>query len=184
MELVLLLEEPSAKAFLDEFLPRILPPEITFRTIPHNGKSDLQKSLPRKLRGWRNPNARFVVLHDKDSNDCQHLKQTLRDICVAARPDLHPLIRIACHELEAWYLGDFDALSGAFPGFNAEQFRGRAKYRDVDALANAAQELSSLVPAYQKVSGSRELGKAIGTGDSNTSHSFRIFVQGIKQLVA
>jgi hypothetical protein len=110
------------------------------------------------------------------------LEASLRDICVTARPDLHPLIRIACHELEAWYLGDFDALSVAFPDFNAEQFRGRAKYRDVDALANAAQELSSLVPAYQKVSGSRALGKAIGTGGGNTSHSFRIFVQGIMQL--
>jgi hypothetical protein len=183
IELVLLLEEPSAKAFLDEFLPRILPSRITFRTISHNGKNDLQKSLPRKLRGWRNPNARFVVLHDKDSNDCQRLKQTLRDICVAARPDLQPLIRIACHELEAWYLGDFKALAAAFPGFNAQQSRGRAKYRNVDALPNAAEELSSLVPAYQKVGGSRALGKTIGTDDSNTSYSFRIFVEGLKQLV-
>jgi len=183
MELVLLLEELSAKAFLDEFLPRILPPEIRFRTIPHNGKSDLQKSIPRKLRAWRNPNARFVVLHDKDSHDCVHLKQKLQDICQAARPDLTPLIRIACHELEAWYLGDFDAIESAYPGFNANSVRGAAKYRNVDGLANAAEELSKLVPAYQKVSGSRELGKSIEV-TRNSSHSFRMFVQGIQQMVA
>ena len=164
-------------------MPRVLPAEITFRTIPHNGKSDLQKSLPRKLRAWRNPNARFVVLHDKDSNDCHHLKQALRDICVKARPDLKPLIRIACHELEAWYMGDFDALAATFPGFNADQVRNRARYRDVDSLANAAEELSKLVPTYQKVSGSRALGKTLSIGGGNTSHSFRIFMQGLTRLI-
>jgi hypothetical protein len=183
MQLVLFLEEPSAKAFLDEFLPRVLPPAITLRTIPHNGKRDLQSSLPKKLRGWRNPDARFIVLHDKDSNDCVQLKTQLRAICYAARPDLKPLIRIACHELEAWYMGDFDALAATFPGFNADQVRNRARYRDVDSLANAAEELSKLVPAYQKVSGSRALGKTLSVGGSNTSHSFRIFMQGITRLI-
>lgn len=182
MELVLFLEERSAKVFLDGLLPRVLPPEVPFRTIPHNGKRDLQASLPRKLRGWRNPGARFVVVHDKDSNDCVELKTQLRDICQAARPDLHPLIRIACHELEAWYLGDFDALESAFPGFNASLFRHRAKFRDVDAIANAAEELGKLVPAYQKMSGSRELGKVLDAG-KNTSNSFRVFIEGIRHLL-
>ncbi len=182
MELVLLLEELSAKAFLDEFLPRILPPGITFRTISHNGKSELQKSIPRKLRAWRNPNARFVILHDKDSHDCIQLKQKLRDICHKARPDLHPLIRIACHELEAWYLGDFNALSSAYRDFDAKSVRNRAKYRNVDALENAAEELSKLVPSYQKVSGSRLLGASM-QAEVNQSHSFRVFIQGIQRLV-
>ena len=124
-----------------------------------------------------------MILHDKDSHDCVQLKQKLRDICHAARPDLHPLVRIACHELEAWYLGDFDALSSAYPDFDAGPVRYRAKYRNVDALANAAEELFKLVPAYQKVSGSRKMGKSIET-DRNISHSFRVFVQGVQQLVA
>jgi hypothetical protein len=182
MELVLFLEEPSAKAFLDEFLPRILPAGTSFRTIPHNGKSDLQRSLPRKLRGWQDPSARFVILHDKDGNDCLLLKQKLRAICLDARKDVHPLIRIACHELEAWYLGDFDGLAAAFPGFDAESVRGRAKYRDVDALANAAEELAQLVPQYQKVSGSRLLGRTL-RAEANQSRSFGVFVEGLLGLL-
>ena len=182
-ELVFFLEEASAKAFLDRFLPRILPAGTSFRTIAHNGKSDLQKSLPRKLRGWQNPGAHFIVLHDKDANDCVALKGKLRDICMKARPDLHPTIRIACHELEAWYLGDFDALARAFPDCDIESERGRAKYRNVDTLANAAEELVKLIPTYQKVSGSRALGDELSDSDANTSHSFRIFVRAIQLVV-
>lgn len=181
-ELVFFLEEPSAKAFLDRFLPRILPYGINFTTIAHNGKSDLQKSLPRKLRGWQNPGAHFIILHDKDRNDCVALKEQLRDICSKARPDLCPTIRIACHELEAWYLGDFDALARAFPDCDVASVRGRAKYRNVDTLANAAEELEKLIPTYQKVSGSRALGDELADSDENTSHSFRVFVRAIRQV--
>jgi hypothetical protein len=182
MEIVFFLEELSAKVFLDEFLPSLLPVGTTFRTIPHQGKSDLQKSLPIKLRAWRDPQAKFVILQDKDSNDCISLKQSLRDICRSARPDLEPLIRIACHELESWYLGDFDALEAAFPSFKANKVRERAKYRNVDLIANAAEEVIKLVPEYQKVSGSRKLGAALTT-NRNSSHSFRVFVAGLMDLL-
>jgi hypothetical protein len=181
MELVFFLEEDSAKAFLDEFLPRVLPQSVTFRTIPHQGKNDLQKSLPRKLRAWQNERAVFVVLQDKDHHDCVVLKQKLRSICDSAKPDVKPLIRIACHELEAWYLGDFDALNKAFPNFNPVPAKSKAKYRNVDSLANASEELKKLVPNYQKVNGSRLLGSLLDTA-SNTSPSFQAFVTGINRI--
>jgi hypothetical protein len=183
MEIVFFLEELSAKVFLDEFLPSILPVGTTFRTIPHQGKSDLQKSLPVKLRAWRNPQARFVILQDKDSNDCISVKESLRKICQDARPDLEPLIRIACHELEAWYLGDLDALEAAFPAFKAAAVRNRAKYRNVDSIENAAEEVRKLAPEYQKVSGSRKLGAAVSI-NRNSSHSFRVFVAGLVNLAS
>jgi hypothetical protein len=183
MELVIFCEEPSAKMFLDEFVPRHLPQGIKLVTIPHNGKSDLQKSLPRKLKAWRNPEAKFVVLHDKDHNDCIQLKAQLRHICSAARTDIQPLIRIACHELESWYLGDFTALQNAFPNFKPKAVKNAAKFRNVDALSNASEELTKLVPEYQKRSGSRQLGYVMEP-DNNTSHSFRVFWDGIQALIA
>lgn len=57
MKLVFLLEEQSMKTFLDGILPRILPPDVTFITVPHEGKTDLQKSIPIKLRAWKQPDA-------------------------------------------------------------------------------------------------------------------------------
>lgn len=49
MTIVFLLEEPSMKVALEGLLPRILPGE-NFRLIAHEGKQDLAKSIPRKLR--------------------------------------------------------------------------------------------------------------------------------------
>jgi hypothetical protein len=55
LTLVFLLEERSMQAFLAGFLPRILPDGVGFQLVPHEGKTDLERSIPRKLRGWRTP---------------------------------------------------------------------------------------------------------------------------------
>ena len=82
MKLVFLLEEPSMKYLLDELLPRILPENVEFQTIPHKGKQALERSIPRKLRGWTEPgDVRFVILHDQDTKDCVKLKQDLMALC-------------------------------------------------------------------------------------------------------
>ncbi|WP_161486040.1 hypothetical protein [Desulfotomaculum copahuensis] len=44
-KIVFLLEEPSLKEFLEIFLPRILPPGVSFMAVPHEGKQDLEKSI-------------------------------------------------------------------------------------------------------------------------------------------
>ena len=65
MTLVFLLEEASMKEVLDIILPRILPSAVTFRTIPHSGKSDLEASIPHKLKAWRQPDVKFVIVRDQ-----------------------------------------------------------------------------------------------------------------------
>ena len=59
--MIFLLEERSMKTLLDGLLPRLMP-EMTFICIPHEGKQDLEKNIPRKLRAWREPGAHFVVV--------------------------------------------------------------------------------------------------------------------------
>lgn len=78
------------KYLLDELLPRILPPDVEFQTIPHQGKRDLERSIPGKLRGWKEPgDIRFVILHDQDTKDCITLKQELLQLCATTeRPCL------------------------------------------------------------------------------------------------
>lgn len=71
MTIVFLLEEKSMKYFLDGILPRILPENVSFLTIPHEGKSDLQKSIPIKLQGWTQGDTKFVIVQDQDANDCR-----------------------------------------------------------------------------------------------------------------
>lgn len=180
MELVFMLEELSMKRFLEGLLPRLLPGTISTILIPHEGKSDLEKSLPRKLKAWRSPNTFFVVIRDQDSSDCRALKQHLQDICASAgRGDT--LVRIACRELESWVLGDLRALEEAFekPGLARQQ--QKAKFRDPDALGNPLQELQRLVPEYQKVSGAQRIG-AVLDYERCTSTSLKALVEGLKRL--
>lgn len=53
-KIVFLLEEYSMKVFLEALLPRHFP-GLNVQCVSHEGKKDLEKSIPRKLRAWREP---------------------------------------------------------------------------------------------------------------------------------
>jgi hypothetical protein len=77
---VFLLEEPSMKVFLQTWLPRIVPgweEGANFLLVPHEGKSDLDRSVPVKLKAWREPGTRFVIVRDNDGADCIATKRRL-----------------------------------------------------------------------------------------------------------
>ena len=84
---------------LDVLLPRLFP-GLPFQCVPHEGKQDLEKSVRRKLRAWREPGVLFCVIRDNDRGDCRRLKAKLLQLCKSSgREDT--LVRIACQELEA-----------------------------------------------------------------------------------
>ena len=146
-ELVFLLEERSMEEFLKAFLPKIIPADIFFRTITHNGKSDLKRSIPIKLRTWKRE-ASFIILHDKDSNNCISLKNELLQLCSDnGRPDT--LVRIISAELESWYLGDLEAVGNAYGIDSIKRQQNTRKFREPDHLGNPKEELKRLVKAYQ-----------------------------------
>jgi hypothetical protein len=180
MRLVFLLEEDSAKFFLDALLPRILPPGVGFLTIPHKGKQDLRRSIPRKLKGWLYPDDRFIVVHDQDSSDCRSLKAELKMLCLGAgRSDVK--IRIACRELEAWYLGDLASLDQTY-GTQLQRLRDSRLFRTPDATVNPSQELAHRIPAFSKTDAARRLGRIIDL-ENNGSSSFRLLVETVRQLL-
>ena len=177
--LVFLLEEYSVKVFLDGLLPRLFP-GLPFLCVPHEGKQDLEKSIPRKLRAWREPGVCFIVLHDNDGGDCHRLKDDLTALCSeGARNDC--LVRIACQELEAWYLGEPEALADAFGDQGLRRIRGKARYRDSDAVRYPSADLERLVPEFQKVSGARLLGGHLSR-ERNTSRSFPVLIEGLERV--
>jgi hypothetical protein len=182
MQLFFLLEEPSMEAFLEAFLPNVLPVHIHYQLIPHQGKQDLQKSIPRKLRAINVPDAKFVILHDQDSHDCKVLKQQLIDLSSARIEDV--LIRIPCCELESWYLGHLDVLEQCF-SLNLKQVRNSSKFREPDRLGNAKEELKKLFPAYQEVSHSKEVGLSMCSvkSEENRSESFQAFLSGLNRII-
>ena len=181
--LVFFLEELSAKALLEILLPRFIPEaNFVLRFVPFEGKQDLEKQLVRRIRGWRTPDTHFIVLRDQDSAQCRDVKQRLLELCAEAeRPDT--LVRVACRELESWYLGDLKAVGEAFGMNNLTGKQNKQKYRMPDALGNPVQELELLTnQEYQKVSGSRAIGPYLDI-ENNRSHSFQVFVSGVKRLI-
>jgi len=181
--LVFFLEEASAEAMLKGVLPRLLPADIHPAYFPFPGKQALEKELLRKLRGWRKPDSLFVVMRDQDSGDCRTVKESLAVISRAAgRPDA--LIRIACRELESFYLGDLAAVEQGLGLKGLRGLQGKQKFRNPDLLPNAAEELRNLTAkAYQKISGSRAIAPYLDL-ENNCSPSFRALVSGIRRLVA
>lgn len=178
MLIIFLLEERSMKEVLDVLLPKILPEDVKFRTIPHSGKSDLQQSIPRKVKAWNTPDTKFVIVQDQDSADCAALKKRLLELAKPAEREV--LVRIACRELEAWYFGDLDAVSQAY-GKDLRGLAKKRKYRVPDEIVNPKRELQQILPKHQQIEGARKISRYM-TIEGNTSQSFRCFVDGVKQF--
>lgn len=183
-----LVEEKSMAIFLEEFLPVILPEGYILNenciVRPHNGKQDLQKQIPKIVRAYRSyplP-VRFMVIHDQDSYDCKELKAKLKNLIAENTFSSDYLIRIACKELENWYLGDLDAVECVYPESKASRQKNKAKFREPDRL-NGAQEMQRFSNNFGKVSCAREIAKVISI-EENKSESFNQFQYGVKRLIS
>lgn len=168
------------EALLAGLLPRLFP-GLDFSCVRHEGKKDLEKSISYLLKAWKEPGVRFVVVLDNDGGDCFRLKQRLRELCERnGRPDT--LIRLVCQELEAWYLGELEALAQAYNMPKLNKLVNKEKFRNPDQIIKPSKEVGELVPEFQKVDGARRLGPLL-TESRNRSPSFGFFVLGVRRLV-
>ena len=181
-EIVFFLEEPSAEALLNALLPRLLPETVAYRCLVFEGKQDLEQQMVRRMRGYRVPHARFVVLRDQDSADCHAVKEELKRKCAEAH---HPdaVVRIACRELESWYLADLSAVERGLDRPGLSNLQGKRLYRNPDHAMSPSRMLTRLAPVYQKVSGSRAIGPHLDLENSR-SRSFLHFVTAVRRLAA
>jgi hypothetical protein len=191
--LVFLLEDLSMKYFLEEFFKKFFPKLSNgqdYHPIPHEGFTDLKHSIPRKLRSWKK-GAQFIILRDNDGDNssqttdlCLKRKQELAKICEESG---HPnaLIRIACQELEAWYLGDLTTVAKVYQKDINKLKRtiGSQKLKSPDSYPDPKKILEKLIPEFQATQAARKLGGPISLNRSeNTSISFQVFVRGVLKL--
>lgn len=120
-------------------------------------------------------------MRDQDSGDCKAIKTKLADLCREAGQD-GVLIRIACRELESFYLGDLAAVEQGLGLKNLKGQQQGKKFRDPDALGNPAEELFRLSNnLYGKMAGSRTIAPFLSL-ENNCSRSFNVLLSGIKKL--
>ena len=189
--LEILVEEPSIAEVLKLILPKVLPEGWTLGSNcfvrHHEGKHDLQQSIPRKIRvaSRKDITTGFKILQDQDSNDCRVLKAKLVKLCQDAQTGGAAVpfkIRIVCHELESWYLGDMDAIEKVFPRFRASNFKRNKKFRQPDECLNPKQELKRIVGDYPQIATAREIAQHMNI-EGNNSLSFRCFITCVEQML-
>ena len=182
--IIFLLEEPSMETLLKELLPRLFlgfKYKEHFLCIPHEGKSDLDKSIPRKLKGWSHPQDHFVIVRDNDNANCIEVKKRFIQLCkTSGRPDT--LIRLVCQELESWYLGDLAALADAFNNPKLNSAGLRKKYKYPDTFQKPSADLKNLIPNFQKSVAAKKMAQRL-TKENNVSPSFNVFISGIDKLI-
>ena len=203
MHLVVLVEDESTEKALERVIPRILPACPRPAIHPFQGKHDLLRKLPARLRAyarWLPADWRIVVLIDEDRQNCHQLKaqleQAARQAGLTTRSSAgegqqcQVLTRIAIEELEAWFFGDLAALRAAYPRVPATLDRNQ-RYRDPDAIAGGTWEALERVlqraryfdGGMPKIEVAKEVSKHMDPA-VNRSHSFQVFRQGLLELAA
>ena len=186
-------EEQSAEVALKSLLPKIVP-GVAFQVVSFNGKTDLLRKLPDRLRGythyWAEMGLRIVVLLDRDNDDCVELKNRLAEIArEAGLPADATLFRIVIEELEAWFLGDVPALHAAYPKVSPS-LGNQTKFRDPENVAGGAWEgLEHALQKHgyhkkglQKVRAASDIAPHMDI-ENNRSKSFQVFRDGLRRLV-
>jgi hypothetical protein len=202
MHFEFLVEELSTEAALVNLVPKILEAKHSLAIHPFQGKADLLSNLPHRLRAyglWIPEDWRIVVLIDEDREDCKVLKGKLekaaREAGLVTRTSTKGqgvfvvLNRLAIEELEAWFFGDVLALKAAYPRIPATLGK-TAKYRDPDSIAGGTWEAlerelkkAGYYPTgMPKIEVSRSVSRHMDV-ERNRSHSFQVFVHGLKACI-
>ena len=160
-------------------MPRLYP-DVDTRYLVFEGKQDLENNLARRIRGWRAPDSYFIVLRDQDSGDCRRVKSRLTEL--VAQSGRTALVRVACRQLEAWIVGDLQAVAEAYERPQLAEAARKEKFRDPDRLGDPADDLRKLLGAYQKIDGARRVGPRLLPA-RNTSASFRALLTGLARVL-
>ena len=184
------------EAALTTLVPRLLGEDQSFLVHPHQGKRDLLHKLPSRLRAYRRwlpQDYGLVVVTDEDRQNCEAIKETREAAALEAdlvtrrrnRQAFQVVSWIAVEELEAWFLGDVDALEAAYPG--TRRLVGRHRdFRDPDQVRGGTWEALERVlnraghhrGGLRKIEAARAI-SAHMEPQRNRSNSFRGFVRAL-----
>lgn len=203
MHIKFFLEEPSAEETLKYLLPKILLKDVSYEFHTFQGRDEMLKELPKRLKGeqWIPDNWRIVVLIDEDRRDCHELKAYLEKAAYEAgfvtkssatpNGDFQIVNRIAVEEIEAWFFGDVEALYAAYPKIS-RNLHAKAKFRNPDAVPGGTSEaLERLLKEKNYYTPKERLRKPEVAQNiaqhmepnRNRSKSFQVFLEGLKACV-
>jgi hypothetical protein len=139
--------------------------------------------LPAKLRAWSHllepTSDRVVVLVDLDTDNCVTLLAELNGLREQMNTPEY-IVRIAIEEVEAWYLGDWEAVRNAFP---KAQKKLHATYKQ-DSVCGTWEKFQEVIgdPLERKTGWAYAMGGALSVDGRNVSQSFTRFCNAVRRL--
>lgn len=188
--IIFLVEDYSMKNFLEGILPRLNLEADQFEIKHHRGKEDLLSHLARIVPTLSKRAQQIIIIIDQDQQNCLTLKNKISE--KMANSNCKYQIRIACYELEAWFLGDFAAIAQCSPKFKPSFFQNKKQYRDIDRIPKPSRVLQEIVPDWKEIYGNKpQFAKKIApfislekqnTEQANRSHSFHVLLETLRSL--
>ncbi len=188
--IIFLVEDYSMRKFLEGILPRLGFEDYAFEIKHHRGKEDLISHLPKIIPSLSKRAQQIIVIIDQDKQNCVKLKNKIKEKMAWCACEYK--IRIACYELEAWFLGDMKAITECSHRFKAPFFQGKEKYRDVDRIDKPSRVIEEIVPDWKEQYASKpQFAKKIADSvslemqnveGSNRSHSFHVLLETLRSF--
>ncbi|KGP76500.1 hypothetical protein JT05_04465 [Desulfosporosinus sp. Tol-M] len=162
VHLEILVEDQSGSIILENILAKIsasLPLDLTYRIHAYSGLGKLPKNLskdndpqkrallsklPMLLRGYGRSSGEqsaVVIVVDSDKNDCKMLKNELNEVLDSCLIPPKTAFCIAIEEIEAWLLGDRQALLEAYPQAKTSVLEGYIQ----DSICNTWELLADAI---------------------------------------
>ncbi len=214
MHIEILVEDSSGARMVETLLPAVIGPHgepHTWRVHPYKGigrlpaglsvKADPSKralldQLPRLIKGYGKSAGvdAVVVVVDSDRRDCKAFLGELKNLALECHPAPNTLFRLAIEEMEAWFLGDRQALLAAYPRAKSDVLQ-RYKQDSVcgtwELLADAIHPGGSVailkagwpLPGQVKHEWAEKIAPRMNV-EHNLSPSFCKFRDGLRRLVA
>jgi hypothetical protein len=213
MRIEILVEDSSGAKLIETLMPQIIgsSSDHTWRIHPYRGigriprgltarsdpaKRALLNQLPRVLAGYgKTPGMdAVVVVLDSDKRDCKAFLAELNDLLKQCSPAPTTLFRLAIEEMEAWLLGDRQALLAAYPKAKKEVL---ARYSQ-DSICGTWELLADAIypggraiihkkgwpmPGQIKHEWAEKIAPHMDV-ENNASHSFGKFRDGVRGLIA
>jgi hypothetical protein len=159
-------------------------------------KRILLDQLPKLLRGYgKTPGIdAVVVVLDSDRKNCVDFLAELKALAAGCNPEPNTLFRIAIEEMEAWYFGDQQALTSAYPKAKVDvlqRYTQDSVCGTWEMLADAIYPGGSAaikkagwpLPGQVKHEWAEKIGPLLAP-DRNISPSFGRLRDGLRRLVA
>ncbi|MEI2646979.1 MAG: hypothetical protein V9G64_14260 [Candidatus Competibacter sp.] len=213
MHIEILVEDSSGEKLLAAMLPKLLGAQgdpYSWRVHAYKGAGHIPKNLdaradpakrilldrlPRLLQGYgKTPGIdAVVVVLDTDKRNCVDFLAELQTLAAGCNPAPHTLFRLAIEEIEAWYLGDRQALVSAYPRAKADVLNRYVQDSACDTwelLADAVYPGGSAaikktgwpLPGQVKHEWAEKIGPLLDP-DCNASPSFGKLCDGLRRLV-